>query len=211
VRNSQQFRITKFKGKKDIFVFMDIGGVTAEEVNAIPLSEITDTTKIENFGWGRNLMDGKTREGSFYVGPGTMGVLGTEPPCEGKAPAIEEGFLKPWIQFGRSADDFFYGISSFSVAMESFTSLKLIWTEYNTGLIMGTDESWRCPSDAFKIKVYDIDGTYLETGLNQLVQAELGEVGYYRGDPRMFHFPDGTAGVFIERTGAFYKLTEIAI
>ena len=29
-----------------------------------------------------------------------------------------------------------------------------------------------------------------------------------RGDPRFFNFPDGTAGMLLERTGAFYKLTE---
>ena len=60
------------------------------------------------------------------------------------------------------------------------------------------------------MKIYDTDGNLLENGLNDLVKAELGEVGYYRGDPRLFHFPDGQAGVLIERTGVFYKLTEIA-
>lgn len=67
------------------------------------------------------------------------------------------------------------------------------------------------PKKGYKIKVFDSTGTYLENALNDLVMEELGEVGYYRGDPRLFHFPDGTAGVFIERTGVFYKLTEIAI
>jgi hypothetical protein len=32
--------------------------------------------------------------------------------------------------------------------------------------------------------------------------------GGERPDPRFFNFPDGTAGVLLERTGAFYKLTE---
>ena len=31
-----------------------------------------------------------------------------------------------------------------------------------------------------------------------------------RPDPRFFTFPDGTAGVLLEATGAFYRLTEIA-
>ena len=30
-----------------------------------------------------------------------------------------------------------------------------------------------------------------------------------RPDPRFFMFPDGTAGVLLERTGAFYRLTEV--
>src|SRR6185436_12788991 len=33
--------------------------------------------------------------------------------------------------------------------------------------------------------------------------------GGERPDPRFFNFPDGTAGVLLEHTGAFYKLTEI--
>ena len=51
----------------------------------------------------------------------------------------------------------------------------------------------------------------LDGGFNDLVREELGEVGYFCGDPRPFHYPDGTAGVFIERTGVFYKLTKIDI
>jgi hypothetical protein len=31
-----------------------------------------------------------------------------------------------------------------------------------------------------------------------------------RPDPRFFQFPDGTAGVLLERTGAFYRLTQIS-
>ena len=53
--------------------------------------------------------------------------------------------------------------------------------------------------------------TYLENGFNELVKQELGEVGYYRRYPCLFTFPDGTCGVFIERNGAFYKLTEVAL
>lgn len=45
VRNSQQ----RFG---DLVVFMDIGGVTAEEINSVPLADILDTSVIENFGWG---------------------------------------------------------------------------------------------------------------------------------------------------------------
>jgi hypothetical protein len=34
-----------------------------------------------------------------------------------------------------------------------------------------------------------------------------GEVGYYCGDPSLFYFSFGTAGLFVEHTGEFYKLT----
>merc|ERR1711957_910120 len=66
-------------------------------------------------------------------------------------------------------------------------------------------------TSTIKINLYDADMTPLPMGLNDLVKKELGEVYYYRGDPRLFHYPDGTVGVFIERTGVFYKLTEIEI
>jgi len=229
VRNSQQMRVINYGNMfqlrhNNVLVFMDIGGVTAEEVNGIFLDRILDTSEIENFGWGRSQVDGKTREGTCYVGPGDMGVLGTEPPSEGTAPIPEKGFEQPWIQFGRSEEDFYYGITSFVAASTSFTNLSLIWTEFNTGLLLGTtgkfnngleNKSWKenesnvSPAKGYKIKLYDNNNVYLEDGFNQLVKDEVGESFTYRGDPRLFHYPDGTAGVFIERTGVFYRLTEV--
>jgi len=209
VRNSQQMSV-----KEDTtLVFMDIGGVTAEEVNAVSMEDILDTSTIENFGWGRNQIDGKTREGTFYVAPGTGGVLGGNPACESPISSPEEGYTLPWIQFGRTPEDFYYGISSYVISDKSFDKLKLVWTEFNTGHVLGTTESYNSskPSKGYKIKLFDADMAPLDMGFNDLVKKELGEVGFYRGDPRLFHYPDGTAGVFIERTGAFYKITEIEI
>lgn len=226
VRNSQQMRIINYGDKnvstsnpKDILVFMDIGGVTAEEVNGQFLHKILNTKKIDNFGWGRSQTDGYAREGTCYVGPGTLGKLGADPPSESSAPQPEGGYIQPHIQFGRTESDYFYAISSFAVAFNSFDTLDLIWSEFNTGYIMGTQKrvrpgnmkNYKGPAKSYKIKLYDSEGNYLENGCNDLVKEELGEVGYYRGDPRLFHYPDGTAGVFIERTGVFYRLTEIAI
>jgi hypothetical protein len=222
VRNSQQMKIERSGGKdrkKDHLVFMDIGGVTAEEVNKIRLHKLVGggknkKKKITNFGWGRNA-DGKTREGTFYVAPGSGGNLGGQPPCEENASVPEVGFHQPWIQFGRTATDFYYAISSFVCSnKKSFNKLKLVWTEFNTGAVLGTmtgSSQANGPSKGYKIKLYNTDNVEYEGAFNDLVKEELGEVGYYRGDPRLFHYPDGTAGVFIERTGAFYKLTEIEI
>jgi len=58
VRNSQQMRVYSeaerdAKGKKqDVLAFMDIGGVTAEEVNAIPLKRILNGKKNTQFWVG---------------------------------------------------------------------------------------------------------------------------------------------------------------
>jgi len=223
VRNSQQFRIVK-----DYLVFTDMGGVTAEEVNAIALNKILKRHKVDNFGWGRSIVDGKSREGTFYVEPGVMGVLGTEPPCKSNAPVPEKKFIQPWVQFDAAeeasylsetmstATGPYYAISSFAVAYESFDRLELIWSELNTGYILGTTgkglNKKGTPAIGHKIRLYDADMNELVNGCNELVEKELGDkVGYTsRGDPRLFHFPDGTAGVFMERTGVFYKLTEIS-
>jgi hypothetical protein len=36
-----------------------------------------------------------------------------------------------------------------------------------------------------------------------------GLAGGNRPDPRFFNFPDGTAGVLLEATGDFFRLTEV--
>merc|ERR1712028_110094 len=133
-----------------------------------------------------SLTDGLAREGTFYVEPGNGLVLGSEPVCKKKVPQPEPGFIGPWIQFGRTADDYFYAISSFAVPSKGVDKLKLIWSEFNTGKILGTD-------------------------LNDLLEREIEPSFTTRGDPRLFHFPDGQAGVFVERTGVVYKLTERVI
>jgi len=220
VRNSQQMRVFSERDRdnngfaRDVLAFMDIGGVTAEEVNAVPLNQILNTESIDNFGWGRSLTDGLAREGTFYVEPGNGLVLGDSPACTMKAPVPEPGFIAPWTQFGRTANDYFYGISSFAVPSKGLDKLQLIWSEFNTGKILGTDKRYRkntSPSTSYKIKVYDVNGVLLENGLNDLVGQEIDPSFTTRGDPRLFHYPDGQAGVFIERTGVFYKLTERVI
>lgn len=208
------------KGKKgkvskgSYVAFMDIGGVTAEEVNAVSVDDLLYSRKLPNFGWGRNLADGKAREGTFYVEAGIPGVLGTEPPCAANAPIGESGYIQPWVQFGRTAQDFFYGISSLAVPTSGVDKLKLLWAEFNTGKIMGSNQTFvegAPPVTGYKLKLYDSSGNLLN-GVNDLVSAELGNsTGFTnRGDARLFHFPDGTAGVLIERLGFIYKLTEIS-
>ena len=232
VRNSQQMRLYKEKngkspkGNKDgkktkagklRVAFMDIGGVTAEEVNSFNLGKLLQTKDgLTNFGWGRSIEDGKAREGTFYVGNGIAGVLGTQPVCTMNTEIGEEGYVQPWIQFGRTANDIFYAISSLAIPSTS-DDVELLWTEFNTGILMGTPakaqdpDEYTGPAPAYKYKLFDTDGTTELSALNDLVQKELGDVGYYRGDARLFHYPDGSVGVLIERTGVFYKLTQIAL
>ena len=58
IRNSQQMNI-----EGGNLVFMDIGGVSAEEVNVVLLADLLDTSTIENFGWGMRVKASFGREG----------------------------------------------------------------------------------------------------------------------------------------------------
>ena len=86
--------------------------------------------------------DHKAREGTFYVNAGIGGVLGTHPTCKENAPAGEPGYVQPWIQFGRTPTDFFYGISSLAIPTAGNDKLHLLWSEFNTGKILGTDKKF---------------------------------------------------------------------
>lgn len=232
VRNSQKMRVfekaptTSSKTEKKhkagktsktahYLAFMDIGGVTAEEVNAVPLDKL-DSGEIPNFGWGRSLLDGKAREGTFYVNNGRAWVLGGEPSCKADQPAKgEDGFIQPWVQFGRTRDDFYFGISSMAIPPSQSFDMPLIWSEFNTGTLFGTLSEYAEgaePAQVFKLKLSD-NGGPLTNQLNSLVTTELGlgENDPNRGDPRLFHFPDGEIGVLMERTGVFYKLTQQSV
>ena len=66
VRNVQRLVIDPNGGDPHL-VFADIGGWVAEEVNAIRLTDLLAGGSTRNFGWGRHLVDGKVREGTFYV------------------------------------------------------------------------------------------------------------------------------------------------
>ena len=93
--------------------------------------------------------------------------------------------------------------------------MPLIWSEFNTGTLFGTlseYEEGAEPAPVFKIKLSDNVGP-LPNEMNSLVTTELGlgENDPNRGDPRLFHFPDGEIGVLMERTGVFYKLTQQSV
>ena len=195
-----------------IIAFMDIGGVTAEEVNAFPVSML-DSDEIMNFGWGRSFEDGYAREGTFYINHGIPLVQGTEPSCRESAPVPEPGFCQPWVQFGRTPTDSYFGISSFQIPSEGM--LEVVFSEFNTGTIFGSPTAFNAgapPTEEIeKLKMFK-GGLEYDTA-NDLVAEELGpNVSFTsRGDPRLFHFPNGDLGLLIERTGTFYKVQEIML
>src|SRR5688572_24063024 len=98
VRNDQRLIVDDNDGDAHL-VWADFGERTAEEINAIRVSDLLASGLPPNFGWGRNAADGKAREGTFYVDP-----IGT---AIGSAPVPEGGFLQPSAQFGRENAEVF--------------------------------------------------------------------------------------------------------
>ena len=52
----------------------------------------------------------------------------------------------------------------------------------------------------YKVNLVDENGVSLDS---------FQELAGGRADPRFFRFPDGSAGVLLEATGSFYRLTEV--
>jgi len=203
VRNSQQ--IANYKD--GLLYMIDIGGITAEEVNVVSLEALLDTTEVENFGWGMRKNEEFGREGTFKVESGEPLVFAS-PNCVGEQTKAEsKGFIKPWMQYGRGPDLPLFGVTSAVVSRLSFNKIKLATTEFNTGKLIVAKEEYEEGKvlESFDVPIYDENMVFLENGFNNL--TEFGD----RNDPRLFTYPDGTAGVFLERTGSFFRLNEIGM
>lgn len=141
------------------------------------------------------------------------------PPCLADQDKEDgEGFIAPLMQFGRGPGVDLYGITSFGISDVSFDKIKLAASEFQTGtMIVAVDHlDAEAPLPAYFVKLYKEDNgelVELADGFNTLVadSFSIDDGESIRGDSRLFEYPDGTVGVFIERTGEFYKLTEIEI
>ena len=204
LRNVQHIQKTT---KPAGIIFADIGGVTAEEVNFISWDDLLDTSEIENFGWGNSDPSDPNggREGTYKITAGLPLVLGVAPAACMEADQPEAGYRQPLAQFGRSVLHTFVFVAASGpvVSNKSFKNISMIYGDLPSGelyattaKIDGRDE------ELFALKVVDENLNSLPGGLFQ-----LGLGG--RVDPRFFLFPDGTAGVLLEATGDFYRLTEV--
>lgn len=202
VRNVQHIELVS--GSKrfgDSYIsFADIGGVTAEEINYISVREILDTTFTENFGWGRNA-DGLAREGTFYVQPG-MALVGEQPATDADAPSPEPGFIQPQAQYGRNDPNGGFAISGPVSSKRSFHSISALFGDLSTGnLYATTADVTEVNAPVYKVNIVDQYGNPL---------ASLNDFIGRRVDPRFFRFPNGTAGVILDKTGDFYRIKEIS-
>lgn len=198
LRNVQ--RITYTDATQTQIAFGDIGAQTAEEINVLSVAEVVDTSVIENLGWGRDA-NGNAREGSFYINDGATSAPGTRPTAIGAAPVPEAGFVQPFAQFGRESASF-VAVSGPVASDASFNLIDLLFSDLSQGglyaTIGGTSGTL---NDVFAVNLVDMAGA--TTSLLELANAN-------RTDPRLFNFADGTAGVLLEGTGQYFRLTEIA-
>jgi len=192
VRNVQRLVIYP-DGDRARVDFADIGGSLAEEVNSIFLTDLLADGSTHNFGWGRNAVDGRAREGTFYIDENGRAV--------GAAPRPEPGFLQPIAQFGRE-DAVLIAVSGPVSSTESFSRITSLFGDLPGGSVYGVTGSLQLTGqDVFRVNLVD-------DNLQPVTLLEL--TGGKRPDPRFFNFPDGTAGVLLERSGDFYRLTELA-
>ena len=202
IRNVQRLTYA-FSFQEGLVVgFADIGSFVSEEVNYVSLHELLDTSEVENFGFGRN-PDGFAREGTFYIDEG-LALVGSSPLPVGLAPFPETGFIQPQAQYGRNDPN-----SGASVAVSgpvfsfrSFRKITSAFTDLPNGILYATTESLSSKDvTVFRVNLVDVYGTPLNSfrDLN----------GGSRADPRLFQFPDGSAGVLLERNGKFFRLTEV--
>ena len=85
---------------------------------------------------------------------------------------------------------------------ESLTSLTAVFSDLASGLLYGTTAP-----------IGDIDATVFLVNLVDGGGASLTsfqDLAGGRADPRLFTFPDGTAGVLLETTGDIYRLTQVS-
>lgn len=198
VRNVQRFQIVdSMPDDSSLLGFADIGGVIAEEVNFVSLLDLYNTDEVENFGWGRN-PDGLAREGNFYIGPG-IALAQQQPMAVANAPQPESGFLQPFAQYGRE-EAIFSAVSGPVISSLSFDTISSLFGDLAKSEVFATTAPLTDKNvPVFRVNLFD----------SMLNQTSLLELAGGRADPRFFNFSDGTAGILLETTGDFYRLTEL--
>jgi len=190
VRNVQRLFVNPNNGDPRL-EFVDLGGAIAEEFNSVLIANLL-AAPAKNFGWGRNAADHLAREGTFYIDPAGAVV--------GVAPVPEAGFTQPIAQFGREGAPL-VGVTGPVSSVIAFTSITSLFGDLPTGKVFAVTGAPGTPGQI----VYAVNLVN-----SSLAPVTLSGLAGGRPDPRFFLFPDGTAGVLLERTGAFYRLTQIS-
>jgi hypothetical protein len=191
VRACQRLTIDTFDGEARVS-FVDPGGWVAEELDSVRLADLLGPAP-PNFGWGRASIDRRSREGTFYIDQTGNSIA--------KAPLDEPGFVQPVAEFGREKA----ALVAVSGPVHSTVSFKTITFLFGDLVSGGVYAVTGAPTVLHQhvLAVTLVDSQGQTTTLKALSNGP-------RGDPRFFNFSDGTAGVLIEATGQFFRLTEIA-
>jgi hypothetical protein len=190
VRCSQRLAAYRIGGESWL-TFVDPGGWISEELNAIKLTDLLDGAAPANFGWGRSAADGQAREGTLYIDK-----LGNS---VGRIAGPEPGFRSPIAEFGREEASAI-AITGPVHSDMSFSRISFLFGDLVSGALYAiTGPPAASGQDVLRVNLVD----------SQTRPITLGSLaGNLRPDPRFFNFPDGSAGLLIERTGDFYRLTE---
>ena len=191
LRNTQ--RLTFANAERSEVALVDIGWTVAEEVNVISVAELTDTSSVENFGWGV-AADGRAREGTFYVSEGPE----ADAEILGEAPLNEAGFIQPYAQFTRSDPSTFFAGSGpvFDPALSA--EIDLLFADLRSGDMFATAPgAGSVLNDVFEVNLVDTNGVPIDV---------LDLTTFGRADIRFFNFADGQAGFLLERQGTAYRL-----
>jgi hypothetical protein len=190
VRNAQRLVLDAFDDGPRVS-FVDPGGWVSEEINSIRVADLLTHAPL-NFGWGRSAADGRSREGTFFIDR-----IGNS---NGRIPADDPGFVPPVAEFGREGAAK-VAVSGPVSSRASFTRITFLFGDLVSGAVYAVTG----PPAAARQPVYRV--ALVDAGGEPVTLKELSRAD--RGDPRFFTFPDGTAGVLLEHTGAFYRLTEL--
>lgn len=172
--------------------FSDPGGWVSEEVDAIPVAELGAGAQAPNFGWGRNPRDRRAREGTYEIDD-----LGN---ARAQFAPASSTTVEPVAEFGR-VDTEPIAVSGPVASRVSFSRIVLMFGELVGGQLYAITEPLTARRQPVR-QVTAVDEQGRVVSLKALA-------GGRRPDPRLFSFPDGAAGMLLEATGEFYRLTEV--
>src|SRR4030095_14852906 len=133
----------------------------------------------------------RERRGSFGIDAAVR--------APGPAAMPDPGFLQPVPQFGREMSPSVAGSGPVSSAL-SLTRITSLFGDLISGAVYATTAPLsKIGQEVVRVTLVDRSGAPVTL---------IGLAGG-RPDPRFFDFPDGAAGLLLERTGAFYRPTEL--
>ena len=145
-----------------------------------------------NFGWGRSRADARGREGTFEIDKVGNSI--------GRLPADEAGFVEPVAEFGREGTEAI-AVSGPLHSARSLPGLSFLFADLVSGQLFATTGP---PSSKRQdvVRVRAVDGAGQPVTLRGLARAD-------RPSPRLFSFPDGSAGILLEPTGEFFRVVAV--